>query len=330
MIMMIAFCMFGCTPRTERELNNAIEAYRNNENGACERIEKAIIMKVMEKEFNSHIITANNRIAYVVENSNIIVKYPFERVVKIKYADAIKHISISKNAVIYSDGSFVKVMNSQYKKGKVIYTKKDAIQAVWTGTDSFIFFSNGNVYYMDKTNESPSLLLKESFNSPYPKYYNVRLTYKNGRLCIVIGVAGIYYCSMIDIETKKVLFKNLPSSAARYAIVGNKFYYLEGSTGQWNLNRYDITKKSKKKIDTFKSLHDIQILSTGYIFKTNKELYISNYDQLYVIPYKYTIVDTVGDYIIMHYANRTYIIPFAKLYKEIHTVQSIIPNACVK
>jgi hypothetical protein len=145
---------------------------------------------------------------------------------------------------------------------------------------------------------------------------------------VCAGIAGSYSFSIINAQTGAVVLKNLSMSSSRYFMGEKALYYMTGTSGRWELMRFDITAKAKKSVTGFADLADIVPAATGYVCETTgtglwTALYGSDRKR---IPFAYELAGAYRGRVLLHYKGVYYIIEMARLHEGLQKIMERAPE----
>ena len=125
-----------------------------------------------------------------------------------------------------------------------------------------------------------------------------------------------------------VQVKNISASSSKFHIENNNLYYINGTSGNWKIYKYDIIDKSKKHLRTFIDLVDIEFTSKGYAYETSKGLFLSEYhnDKSTRIPFAYDLKGKCNDHVLFKYAKKTYLVDVKSLIDNISYLKEVVPE----
>ena len=229
-----------------------------------------------------------------------------------------------------SDGKKIEIYDliENYKRNITPGGGKNQVKSIAVFADMVIYYAKNQLHTFEASTLTEGLLTGESFKPPYKKLYNVFLDKHDNFLSVLLGIAGSYYLSVVDMEKSRVQVKNIALSSSKFHMNDNKIYYIQGTSGNWKIYRYAVIDKSKKHLRTFKDLVDIEFTSKGYIFETSKGLFLSEYhnSKSVKIPFNYKLAGKCNNHISLKYNKNTYLVDIKSLIDNISYLKEVIPE----
>lgn len=333
LILFVGIALFtaGCSKNSNKELKAAIESYRNNENGALERIQQALINSCTLSEYDDQSIRSHGRVVYTVRSNSLktIIPEKHEITLPVQFPVDSMSIDVSKNYIGIMDGKALLVFNEAAEMGQpiIIGDEKEKVTDLLLNDNYIYFYKEYRLHVYDFKNEKHYLASNDTFLAPYPKLYSTSLKRNNDKVCLVIGMAGSYYISIINIVNKSVLQKNIMAASSKCMLLSDKLYYIEGGAGNWDIVSYQFDKKSKIKVSHFNDISNIHVGRTGYFSENKKGLYYAIYGQKQrKVPFKISIVEIGESFLLVKMNNRIHLVDSEKLFVSLDDLARQIPD----
>lgn len=193
--------------------------------------------------------------------------------------------------------------------------------------DMVIYYRGEALYAYRIPHRAKERFTAETFPSPYQKYYSVQMRVHDSLLLVVAGIAGSYNGSIVDIDTRKVIIKNIAMASSRCYLNTHALYYCTGSAGQWQMVRFSIADKAKKIIATFTDIADIHFAAQGYILETSSGCWIAAYGQNMIrIPFPFEPAGVYKYRPILKFRGTSYIIDMKRFISTLEQIQQAAPS----
>ncbi len=328
-LLIVMLASAGCKKEPVEILTRNIEEYKSGEKSSFINIEENVIrfssFDLMEKSSFS----SNGSLLYHIKGKKINIEYPFEK--RLRFPEEIENprLSVNKEYSAVSDTSQVIVYDKKNRKvlDTVLGDEKEPVYALALRDDTLFYYKNQKLYYYDLALETGSEYVSTVFKSPYAKFFNASLYQCGSYMGIIAGIAGSYYFSVVDIPEKEVVVHNIAVSSSKIHMNCDGLYYVFGTSGKWELTRFDFNSKNKDTIMNFKSLVDIEITGEGAVYLDDKGLFIILHDgKKSSIPFQYELIGKVNDHVILLYEDTLYFVDPGKLYTMLATVKEQLPE----
>ncbi len=225
----------------------------------------------------------------------------------------LKNISFgatNQNSVILGSGKKIKIFDIKGNPNVAYTSKGSGIKGICLNKKELIFLEDNKLFSLDIERGTGSPIGSEKFLPPYKKYYEYNIIVNEGRAGVITGIAGVYYLSVIDIETQKTLIKNIAVSSQSFYIKNNSVYCIKGGSGNWQLYRYDINTKNKTKIRDLKAVSSFQFNQDFMVMGTPRGITIYDYENREIKPEtKLTVAGVLSKALIIRHGESLYVLP---------------------
>ncbi|MBN2157982.1 MAG: hypothetical protein JW807_01210 [Spirochaetes bacterium] len=326
----VAFPLFfgGCSLDPDRKLNRALELYLEKKPDALNKLEVEFLNRVSTHSFRMEHLQSNGSFLFTADEDEIKIVYPAKHSLTLPDSEGIMHYDSNDDSAIVSDGIRISIFDDGDRLAdKTIGDKKSPVRSVLISNGSFLYYRNSTIYRYLIAGESSEEFLKETFPPPYAKYYKVSMYLKDDLLCILAGIAGSYYFSIVNPASEKIILKNLSLSSSKHVMADNFVFYIKGNSGNWELIRYDIGTKSKHMLSKFTSIIDIELTDRGYLIENSSGLWVSEYGgEKTRLPFAYQLVGTCRGMVLAHYKDSYYLIDTTLLFEMIKMLEGKAPE----
>lgn len=330
LIIPLTLIIFGCSKNPEKALQDAIAKYKMDDTKSISPIKEAFINKVSAGNFSSKGLQSNGKFLFYLYEESLKIIYPYEKILKPVKSNELTSFDLNQDFFTYCNGIQINAKN--LKTGSVknitLPDEKERIKSHILHNDSLIYYSDNKLLVDELLSDNSGLLVKDQLIPPYNKYFQAYLGKNKSIISLLLGVAGSYYLSIIDAETASVLVKNISLSSSKFYVDKNDAYYILGSTGSWEIMKFNIINKKKKSLKKFSNIIDIELCSFGLILENSDGLTIEDYEseEKIEIPFEYRLKGKVGDYILMEYSGKTYLVDLKSMYDNLDTLKTEIPE----
>ncbi len=330
LVIAILSLFISCIKDHDALLSKAISRYKAGDSTQLYEIEREIALSISIATFDTANLMSHSNIIFTTDRKSLNVLYPFKK----KFFD----IPINDDYIFDADDTLFSSTNGieiNFQNDKTdsdrtiaIGNEKNKIKAISIFKEKTIFLFNEKLYEWKNSAGEPEMIFKDLFNAPYAKFYNAIFNKSDKNLGLITGIAGSYYFSLIDVEQKKILIKNLSLSSSRIYFNNETIYFVGGSSGKWELFSYTITDKKKNSIRVFTDLVDIIPAEGGYFFENPKGIWCGGYDENapVIIPFNIKPFEKCGSYVIIEVNKKYYLSDMKKMLNKINTLKNELPD----
>lgn len=322
-----------CSFNKDSKLNSAIDEYLEKKPNAHLLLEHALIDSISLESIVVPFLQSNGTILYKINENNIDIFYPITTSFSLADGDGIKHIDMNDNYAVIADEFQLSIFdnNGNHHHDETIGDKKNQIKALLLEDENVIYYKNSKLYRYNIINNTSQQLLKDTFQPPFAQYYNVFLYRIESLISVVAGMAGSYNLSIIHITDETVILKNFAIASSKFYFNKDIIYYITGNSGNWQLMQYSIALKTKKSIEKFTDIVDIELTGKGYVLETSKGLYAAEYGKEKIfVPFFYQLAGKFRGRIILKYKDAYYIINSKRLFTSLNKLKERIPALVLK
>ncbi|MDY6969632.1 MAG: hypothetical protein SVR08_13385 [Spirochaetota bacterium] len=325
-----------CIEKKEMGLDAGIKQYNNgNKTSAITTIEKGILDIISVWRWENGDITSNNNLLYHRNSDLLKLVYPIEKEIEIDKDYNIIRYDPNTKRTLLCNGTKIKIYNQEGLLIKDIssqsYEKKESnIKALGLIKGRLYVYRNRKIYLYDLSLNDNKPFLRDRFSPPYSHsyYYDVKFYLYKNKLAFVVGSGGSYNLSVIDVDNNKIMINNQKISSSKISFNDVDIYCITGSTGRWVLTRISVLTKKITKLLKLNNLTDLEFSSQGILFEKIDELWIYkyNYRNLERIPFRFELVGSCNENILIKYNNKYYLIDLINLFDQIVYLKNIIPE----
>jgi hypothetical protein len=318
-----------CSLDPESRLNKAIEQYLEHKPDAFQALEIEFLDNIIIEKIKGSNLQSTGTILYRLDENEADIIYPLKRSLSMNGGERVTLIDLNGDNIVLSDGLQFCIFdgNGNHRNNETIGDKKNQVKSLIVIGDDVVYYKNFNLYRYSIINKSSEKLVKESFPPPYEKYYKVQLYVKDNLLYILAGVAGSYYCSIVNYETRSVVLKNLGMSSSKHHADTTTISYIAGSSGNWELIQYTVVTKKKNPIAKFNDIMDIELAVGGYLWENRSGLWAAEYGKDRVrIPFSYQLAGTYKGRVLVRYKDYCYFIDMKKLFIHLNSLKDKAPD----
>jgi phage pi2 protein 07 len=319
----------NCSKSSETLLEEAIAEYNGGNKNIAATIGSLLLATSSDGQFDAKNVIINPSSLYTKDSDEIHIIYPVKKDIDIPDGEKKYYVHVDNKIVAISDGSQISYLdeNDEFFEDVVLADDKEKIKSIYVKDNSIVYYKNFKLYQFSFDTEESDTFIKGSFNPYYKKFYNANFFIRNNRLALITGIAGAYKISVIDLLKQKTLVKNVKASSSNIYFLENFFYYLSGSTGSWKVTKFSINSKNKDYISTIKSITDFGFSETGFVYENKKGVFISDYTgKQYVIPFKYLVMGSCAEKIVIRYSGILYMVNHDSLLKGIQSLKVKAPE----
>ncbi|GEM_PF-3261078 len=195
--------------------------------------------------------------------------------------------------------------------------------------DDLLHHCNGRLYRCSADLEGCTPLAEsESFPPPFSGgRYTVRLCSRGGLLVLVVGAAGQYNLSAVDLARGAVVFKNKQAASSKLLLHDKHIYYISGGSGAWSLCRLSWDGRERREIAAFPSLVEIEIFPEGVVFEDKKGVCIKEYSaKIMRLPFSYALHGGIGGYGLIEHRGALHVIEARRFFRGIERLRAMLPE----
>jgi len=309
-------CSPGCSLDPERRLNKAIDRYVAKAPGAERDLADTVMEYISIDSIEGENLESNGKIIYSIEESEIELVYPVDISMIFPGGTEIRQVDMSQEYFAMHDGLKFCIFgeDGDLLREETVGDEKNPVRALVIDDGDLIYYKNSYLYRYRINDMTSSTLIDETFPPPYVSYYTVQLYGINDRLCILAGIAGSYYFSIVNPSTGSIDLKNLKMSSSKHHTGADAIFYIAGSSGNWELIRFSRSAKNKKTIRKFSDIRDIELTPTGCLWENGDGLWVAEYGKEETrVPFAYLIAGKYKGRILLQYGRTCYFIQMDKL-----------------
>jgi hypothetical protein len=325
----IAVIPATCSVDPETRLERALERYGDNDSGSLRELEQACIRYASLESLDGNDLQSNGTLLYRIKGSRAEIYYPASLTLNLIGGEDIIQVAADNNHAAITDGLRIALFtgSGSHIQDETLGDKKSPIRSLAIDDGSVLYYRNSKVYRYDIAVKTSSELAKESFPSPYTSYYNTLFAENGALLGVCAGIAGSYSLSIVNVKTGAIVVKNLGMSSSRFFMGEKALYYITGSSGKWDLYRFDLSTKGKKPITGFSDLVDIVPAAGGYVCETSAGLFTALYgSERKRIPFAYKLAGLYKGRVLMHYRGTYYFIDMKRLHEGLARIAERAPG----
>jgi hypothetical protein len=328
-LMALLALLCPCSLDPESRLNSAIDRYLEHKPDAIRDLEKEFLNNISIETIKGSNLLSTGSIVYSLDENDVDIIHPLKRSLSLNGGEGVSLVDLSDDHIVLSDGLRFSIFDSagNRRNDETIGDKKSQVKSLIVIGDDIIYYKNFNLYRYSIINKSSEMLLKESFPPPYEKYYTVRLYAKDNLLCILAGLAGSYYYSIVNYATQSVVLKNLAMSSSKHYAGATAIRYIAGNSGNWELVQYTVSSKKKNPIAKLDDIMDIELAVGGYLWENRNGLWAAEYGKDRVrIPFSYQLAGTYKGRVLLRYKNYCQVIDMKKLFIHLYSLKNKAPD----
>ena len=315
-----AFLQFtNCSKTPAEKFDIALKKISEGDVQAVKQIEGLLLEAASPQTFSSGEIYCDTEILWEKNGGSIDIVYPKKGSFKMQNGGMNSMRAIDDNNAVFSDGAdiFIFAWDGKLKKRIKAGAKNESILALAVSKGSVYYLKNSKIYSISENNDE-KLFIKESFIPPYSKLFNSYMYTKGNTLGVLLGVAGSYHFSAIDIEKQKVIATNIRMASSRLYLREDSVLYMSGNTGDWALSRFTFGTKTRKDYQRYREIEDVEIFQNEIITKNSSGIRIGSAGKKdYAMPNEYQFKGACGPLALIKYGNAFYGVDPEKLYELI-------------
>jgi hypothetical protein len=319
----------ACSVDPETRLERALDRHDTKDAGALRELEQAFIRYASIETLDGSDLQSNGTLLYRFKGNRAEIYYPDSLTLDLRGGEDITQVAAEDNHAAITDGLQIALFSGSgsHLQDETIGDKKSPVRSLAIDDGSVLYYRNSKVYRYDIAAKTSSELTKESFPSPYTSYYNTLFAANGPLLGVCAGIAGSYSLSIVNIKTGAVVLKNLGMSSSRFFIGEKALYYITGTSGKWELYRFDLSTKDKKLMTGFTDLVDFVPGAGGYVCETSTGLFTALYgNERKRIPFAYELAGLYKGRVLLHYKGSYYFIDMARLHEGLKKIAERAPD----
>lgn len=319
----------SCALNPDWKLERSLERLQEGDASSIKDIESALLDLSAVESLEVSDLQTNGNVLYTAEGDAVTVRYPFTKTFTIGDDKPVTLIDMNSDYAVISDGRRIGIYRAEGKRLDVVTLADDKppVSSLALAADMVIYYRGEALYAYRIPHRAKERFTAETFPSPYQKYYSVQMRVHDSLLLVVAGIAGSYNGSIVDIDTRKVIIKNIAMASSRCYLNTHALYYCTGSAGQWQMVRFSIADKAKKIIATFTDIADIHFAAQGYILETSSGCWIAAYGQNMIrIPFPFEPAGVYKYRPILKFRGTSYIIDMKRFISTLEQIQQAAPS----
>jgi len=321
-----AFLQFtNCSKTPDEKFDITLKKLSEGDAAAARQISELLLLAVSPQTFSGNEIYCDTEILWEKSGGSIDVLYPKKGSFKLQ-SDGMNRVrAVDHDNAVFSDGVdiFIFAWDGKLKKRIKAGTKHEQVLALAVSGGTTYYFKNNKIYSASE-NSDEKLFIKNTFIPPYSKLFNSYMYTNGNTLGLLLGVAGSYHFSAIDIEKQRVIAANIRMASSKLYLMEDSVLYMSGSTGNWNLSRFTFKTGAKKDYQRYKDIEDVEIFQNEIIIKNSSVSYIGSAGKKdYAMPNEYHFRGACGPLALIKYGNVFYGAEPAKLYELIAKTKNI-------
>ena len=330
-VTLILACAFiqSCAKNHERALEKAVVDYKGGSTEAAESIALELIQSTAIYLSDSAILNTGKGPVYSRRKNKIDILYPDKVTIRVPEKDDLEYIASDRNHAAWSNGKSLVLHDLGSGSRKTIYTAdpESLIRGVFLYNNIVIYFMNYRIYSYDIRSGQHKLLINDTFEPGYKKYYSVYFQGHKEKVAVCVGIAGSYYISIINPMNSSIIIKKIKASSSRFHLDDDGIYYITGMSGSWRLTRYSLQDKNKDSIRSFSEITDIAVARGGCLFENALGLNACSYSGTDLrIPFEYTIAGKSGDRLLVRFEESLYAVDPDKFFRSVGELEKRIPE----
>ncbi|OHD65378.1 MAG: hypothetical protein A2176_15590 [Spirochaetes bacterium RBG_13_51_14] len=321
--------IFGCSLDPEKKLNDAVEQYIEKKPGSLQSLEQQFIRAVSVDSVEKTDLHTNGTVLFTKDENSIKTLYTRNCTLTLDDGNEVKYVDLNNDYAVIGDELRFSLFDGacDHYFDETIGDKKNPIKSLVIDNGDIIYYKDYRLYRYHIMHRSSEQILDETFPPPYTNYFTVQLYVKKTVLCVLAGIAGSYYYSIVNTGTKSVVLKNINMSSSKHHTGDNAIYYIAGDSGNWNLAQWDMDKKSKKSLADFSDLIDIELTGQGYLWENSAGIWLSEYGKKGTrIPFNYELAGKYNDRVLLKYRETYHFIDMKKMIAAISMLVDKAPE----
>lgn len=326
----VALLVSGCGKTPQQSLEKAIRLYQEGDVAQMGVIRENLLAASAQTAIDANSAASDGRLLYRQGDDQVTVLYPHAGKMTATGMRGITAFDVNDRHMAWTDGDTLHVSGAGLAgmKSAAVGEVKGKVLALAVLDAGVIFYKKNMLYLHDYEQNSATLFLHEEFPVPYARYYTVRLSRWNNLVAVLTGSAGSYYLSLVDTIDRSIPVKNLTLASSKFYVSADTVYYMQGSSGNWELTGYALPGKNKKTVRRFSELSDIDLGAAGYLYDDGRGLKAGGYDGSpeIALPFPYILAGSCGDRILLQYESKIYPVDLTQLLGNLATLQAGIPG----
>jgi hypothetical protein len=329
--------LLQCAPDGEKRFASGVELYNNGRiPEAVNEFEAGIMAFVSIKSFSDPNIISCDNALYIRDAEIIKIIYP----VKVKIKTTRDYNIVSFDPVLYrsavTNSADIKIYDGEGSLKKIISpleNKNKNIKSVLLDNNSIIYFIDSIIYTCNIDTGEAMTVTGQKFDCPFADtFYSVKFYLSGKSLAAVIGMAGVYNLSIIDLDKNAVLIKNKEIASSKLFFSGDDIYYIIGKSGSWTLNHLSIKKNITVRISDFSDLVDVEFSNAGIMFENKLGVWFLKYDgdKPDNLPFRYELAGGCGGRSLLKYKDDSYAADMKIFQEKIDYLKNAAPQIFIK
>jgi|GEM_PF-6404575 len=327
---MVAVLLFiSCGKDAGEKYSGAVERYRSGEKSALADMEKYLVRAVSRERLDGKDTYCENGLLFSRKDNKLKILYPRRVSITLESADMDRIRSMDEDNLVLCDGLNCRIYDSGGSETASIPggEGKEEITAAAVHGGLVYFLRDKKMFVHDPAAGTNETLTGESFSAPYEKYYAGRMLFVGDRLCLVLGIAGSYNISIIDLAKRSVPARNIPAASSKVHMDDQFLYYVSGTTGAWSLVRRRIADGKPETLMSLKNLVDLEIVTGAAVLETKTGLSVASTDGKEIkVPFKYGLKGSANGLALLEYDGDIYAADAAMLYGMLKELEVSVPG----
>ncbi|PKL38578.1 MAG: hypothetical protein CVV44_11915 [Spirochaetae bacterium HGW-Spirochaetae-1] len=328
-VMFAVLLLITCGNNAGEKYSKAVERYRSGEKSALADMEKNLIRAVSRERLNGKGTYCENGLLFLRKDNKLKILYPREVSITLESADMDRIRSMDEDNLVLCDGLNCRIYDRGGSETASITggEGKEEITAAGVHGGLVYFLRNKKMFTHDPVAGTNDPLTGDSFSPPYEKYFAGRMLFVGSRLCLILGAAGSYNLSVIDLEKNAPIVKNVSAASSKVYMDDRFVYYVSGTSGSWSLARRRIADGKPETIMSLKNLIDIEIVTGAAVLETKTGLSVANPDGKEIrVPFNYGLKGSAKGLALLEYDGDIYAVDAAVMYGMLKELQESVPG----
>lgn len=329
LVLAILTIFSACLKTPEEKFENCLKKAAAGQPKAAQQLEELLLAAATVETFANGEIYGDGKILWKKNGSSINMLYPKNSKFNMQNENMNMMRAVDTANAVFCDGNdiFIFDLNGKFKKKITIGTDSNPVQAL-TASDGIIYYCQKNkIYQISETDETGVLFVKDTFNPPYTRLFNTSMYTDGKKLGLLLGVAGLYYFNVVDINKKKTVNTRIRMSSANLYLQENSVLYISGDTGNWALSRFYFNSTPKKLHQRYKEIYNVEIFPNELIIENGNGIYIGSSGKEDIeLPNAYTFKGRCGKLALIKYGDSFYGVDTGKLYTLLTKTKQVMPD----
>ncbi len=336
--LVIAVLVTACAKSPEEKYLQSIENYKSEKSNEVKKeITKNLFNFISIYKFKaSEEYSAFSNTIYVkqknigkfvtVDGNSYTVNY------YVKYAD----YDLKNNLLAFSDGVNLELISFKRENAEtenfepkklfsfIMGNEKNNITSLNISGNRVLYVLKGSLNFIDiETMVNDKLFPKKKMEPPYKKNaFNTNIFVRDNKIAVILGNAGLYNLYMYNLDDGSSVINGKKISTPVLYFDSTVCQYLEGTSGEWVISRYDYLSKKAIIVKKITSLQKISYSGEVVFYSTGEAGFIedSAFTKSLVSPYK--IKNIFNKHLIIQRGKTLHIVETNQYFKEIEKIRS--------